>query len=113
MKIAVVGSREAPGLTVDQIVSHIPANTSMLISGGAGGVDALAEEAARALRLPIRVLKPDYQSHGRMAPLLRDDQIVQQADMVIAFWDGYSPGTAYTLRRCVDTHTPFRIIHLP
>ena len=112
MKIAVVGSRDAQALTLDEIIAQIPVNTSMLLSGGAGGVDTLAEEAARLLHLHIRVLRPDYQTYGRMAPLLRDNQIVQQADLVLAFWDGHSPGTAYTLNQCVQTQTPFRIIHL-
>ncbi len=97
---------------MDQVISHIPLNASLLISGGACGVDTLAEQAARELCIPIQILRPDYRTHGRLAPLVRDDKIVQQADLVLAFWDGSSSGTAYTLRRCVDSHTPFRIIQL-
>ena len=91
---------------MDQVISHIPLNASLLISGGACGVDTLAEQAARELCIPIQILRPDYRTHGRLAPLVRDDKIVQQADLVLAFWDGSSSGTAYTLRRCVDSHTP-------
>ena len=91
----------------------VPLRRLLRPEGGEEGlrVDS-PEEAARLLHLPIRVLRPDYQTYGRMAPLLRDNQIVQQADLVLAFWDGHSPGTAYTLNQCVQTQTPFRIIHL-
>lgn len=50
---------------------------------------------------------------GRFAPLVRNSEIVGYADLVLAFWDGRSRGTADTLRKCVETGTPFRIIHIP
>lgn len=42
MQVAIVGSREAGKLTVDDLVQRIPLNCTRLISGGASGVDQLA-----------------------------------------------------------------------
>lgn len=60
MRVAIIGSREIYGYGLDELISHIPQNASELVSGGAAGVDALAEQAAGAARaadprLPARL----------------------------------------------------------
>ena len=112
MKVAVVGSRHAGGYSVEQIISHLPPNTSELVSGGAAGIDSLAEQAAKRLGIPIKIFYPDYEASGRLAPLIRNGQIVEYADFVLAFWDHKSRGTANTLHRCIRASKPFRIISL-
>ena len=67
---------------------------------------------ARALDLPITIFAPDYGANGKLAPLIRNQKIVDYADLVLAFWDHHSRGTAYTLNYCIQTHKPFRIIGL-
>lgn len=109
LKVAVIGSRDTGDIKLEHLLAHIPLNTSLLISGGAAGIDSYAEEAARILKLPIRVILPDYVTFGRQAPLVRNRQIVQAADLVLAFWDTHSRGTAHALRCCIETETPFRI----
>lgn len=113
MRVAIIGSRETSGYSLDELISHIPQNASELVSGGSSGVDSLAEQAAARLGLPIRVFPPDYERDGRFAPLVRNGKIVERSDLVLAFWDGRSRGTADTLKKCIETGTPFRIIHLP
>ena len=77
MRVAIVGSREAGGFTVDGMIPHIPQNTSELVSGGAAGIDTIAEQAARALALPITIFAPDYGANGKLAPLIRNQKIVE------------------------------------
>lgn len=109
MKVAIVGSRKTGDFTVERMVQRIPRNTTELISGGAPGVDTVAVQAALQLDLPIRVFSPDYETYGNMAPLIRNRQIVDAADIVLAFWDSHSRGTAYTIKYCVERRKPFRI----
>lgn len=93
MKTAVIGSRSLTCLNID---IYVPQEATCIISGGARGVDTLAEDYARRHRLPFVCFLPDYERLGRCAPLVRNRQIVDISDMVIALWDGKSRGTIYT-----------------
>lgn len=93
MKIAIVGSRDFSDLAqVTSYVATLPPD-SIVISGGARGVDQQAEEAARARGLQVIVHKPDWDKYGRMAGIVRNRLIVEEADTLVAFWDGKSRGT--------------------
>lgn len=112
MKVAIIGSREIGSFSVRDMLPHIPENTTGLVSGGAIGIDSLAEQAARQLGLPIEIISPDYDTNGRLAPLIRNHKIVESADLLLAFWDMSSHGTAHTLNSCVQSGTPFRIVSI-
>jgi len=64
-----------------------------IVSGGAKGADTLAEQFAKENNLPVKIFKPDWAKYGRGAGPVRNKQIVEYADKVIAFWDGESKGT--------------------
>jgi hypothetical protein len=97
MKTAVIGSR---GFNVYVLLKGTldAYLISQIISGGAIGADMLAERYAEEHEIPTLIFKPDYNKYGRGAPLVRNKEIVDAAERVIAFWDGKSRGTAYTLK---------------
>ena len=95
MKIAVIGSRN---LHLVGLERYLPADTTEIVSGGARGIDQEAAEYARAHGLQVTEFLPDYRRYGRGAPLRRNREIAEYADGAIAFWDGVSRGTAYTIR---------------
>ena len=80
MKIAVIGSRN---LRVD-ISKYIPAGTTEIISGGARGIDTLAEKYADENNIPKLIFKPEYEKYGKSAPLRRNKTIVEKSDIVVA-----------------------------
>ena len=94
MKVAVVGSRS---ISKADISRYIPPDTDLIISGGAIGVDKLAEEYADKKGIKKLILYPEYELYGKSAPLIRDKLIVDHADLVIAVWDGASRGTEFTI----------------
>lgn len=96
MKLAVIGSRNL-SLDLGQFMERV-GQVDLMISGGARGIDRCAEKYAWENGIPMRIIKPDYESFGRAAPLIRDRQIVAEADLVLAIWDGTSRGTSYTVR---------------
>lgn len=95
--IAIVGSRSysRPDL-VQACVASLPGG-SVVVSGGARGVDSVAEAAAKAAGLETVVFHADWESLGRRAGPIRNEQIIQRADRVMAFWDGRSRGTLNAL----------------
>lgn len=109
MRVAVVGSRCAGPEVMEMIFRALPVGCSEIVSGGAAGVDTLARRVAGALHIRYTCLRPRYRKYGRSAPLLRNIDIVERADMVLAFWDGRSRGTRQALGCCISRRKPFRI----
>ena len=56
---------------------------------------------------------PDYAAYGKAAPLVRNEQLVQYADEVYAFWDRESAGTRHVIAFCIKTGKPIHVIPLP
>jgi hypothetical protein len=92
MKYAVVGSRLFNDYDLLRDELNTIDNITTIISGGAKGADTLAERYAREHRIELIVIRPDW-SIGISAGILRNKQIVDQCDYLIAFWDGKSKGT--------------------
>ena len=97
MRVAVIGSR---GLTVKDLGKYLPKDTTEIISGGAKGVDASAREYALTHDIKLTEFRPNYARFGRGAPLKRNLEIIDNADMVLAFWDGVSRGTKFVIDNC-------------
>ena len=97
MKVAVIGSR---GLIVNDLGKYLPENTTEIVSGGAKGIDTCARNYALSHDLKLTEFLPEYNKYGRGAPLKRNLQIIEYADVVIAFWDGKSRGTKYVIDKC-------------
>lgn len=92
MKLAIVGSRTFDNYEmVKQVLKDL--NITEIVSGGAKGADTLAERYATENNISTTIFKPDWDKLGRAAGMIRNKQIVNYAEKVIAFWDGVSKGT--------------------
>ena len=80
---------------------------SAIVSGGARGADALAEIYARENRIRMIIHKPRLDLYGKSAAYYRNIKIVDDCDIMIALWDGESPGTKMTvnLATCMKKRT--------
>ena len=107
MKVAVIGSR---GLRVADLGMYLPPETSVIISGGAVGIDGCAKEYAHAHGLELIEFLPDYARFGKSAPLVRNKLIVKAADWVLAIWDGRSRGSKYTIDYAKGLGKPVDVI---
>lgn len=94
---------------VDDLGKYLPEGTDEIVSGGARGIDSCAASYARANEIKLTEFLPDYDSFGKSAPILRNKQIVEYADEVIAFWDGISRGTAFVIKYAKQMGKPIRI----
>lgn len=98
MKIAIVGSRSYPRLNeVAEYVRALPPDT-VIVSGGARGVDTVAEMTALYRNMKVEIYYADWKTYGKSAGFIRNDQIVKAADKVVAFHFQNSAGTAHAIR---------------
>ena len=97
MKIAIIGSRN---IFIDDLENYIPKNVTEIVSCGAKGIDTLAKEYAVKNNIVLTEFVPEYAKFGRVAPLIRNIQIIEYADEVLAFWDGKSKGTKHVIDSC-------------
>ena len=107
MKILIAGSRSIVNFYLTPL---IPSDVSVIISGGACGVDRLAEEYADRHRISKIVLQPQYKKYGRSAPLKRNEEMVNMCDMALVIWDGASRGSRYTIEYAKKIGKPLQIV---
>lgn len=109
-RILVCGSRfstrERPELADrvrKMIRAHLePHGPLTVVHGAANGVDTCAGQLAREtpgwIEEPWPVSREDYRWHGRRAPLLRNESMVDaNVDLVLAIWNGRSRGARHTV----------------
>lgn len=106
MKIAVIGSRN---LTVKDLGRYLPKEVTEIVSGGARGIDTCAREYANTNGIKLTEFLPEYETYGTSAPLKRNLQIIDYADLVLAFWDGKSRGTKYVIDNCKKRKREVRV----
>ena len=103
-RFAIVGSRHFPALArVAEYVGGLPAG-SIVVTGSASGVDAEATRVARERGLSvIRVAASFEEARDARAAADRNQKLIDQADVIVAFWDGTSTGTRGTVERGLDS----------
>lgn len=108
MKVAIVGTSRAK---LD-ISPYVPPETTAIISGGAKGIDSLAEAYADKHHIPKLIFRPSLFARSKKLPYLRHESIVKSADKVIAIWDGASKGTKYIIDYAQKIGVPVQVIML-
>ncbi len=109
MKIVIAGSRN---IDIFDLSQHIPSNVDLIITGGASGIDNLAEKYADKHKISKLIILPDYKRYGKAAPLRRNEIMVDLADLVIVVWDGVSRGTKYTIDYATKKGKNLKIVTL-
>ena len=111
MKIAVIGSR---GLSVgEERLGDALKTVDEIVSGGAKGIDACAAEYARRNGIKLTEFLPQYERYGRAAPIVRNKEIVNYADKIVAFWDGRSKGTLSVIKYARSQQKDCEVIIMP
>jgi len=107
MKTIIAGGREIHDyqLVLDAI-EEANLNITTVVSGGAKGVDALGEQYAMNMNLTLHIYEADWERHGRAAGPLRNRKMAENADALIAIWDGKSRGT----KNMIETATKLGLV---
>ena len=120
MKVVIVGSRsitdpEIVFTAIDRFIKDQCIGKPVIISGGAGGVDSLAKKWAGVQGLdfieflPYHLVDKEVEFSSRYF-FARNRQMIQNADKVLAIWDGVSTGTLHAIRYSQKIGVPVMII---
>ena len=95
MKVIIAGSREITDYElVLQAITNANFDITSVVSGCARGVDRLGERFAKECGLPIHQFPADWNGpHKKAAGHVRNAEMANFGDALIAIWDGSSPGT--------------------
>lgn len=104
LKVAIIGSRDFVDYdflkkNVDEIINRIGQSITLVVSGGAKGADSLAERYADEKKIEKKIIEADWEKYGKKAGILRNTSIINNSDIVIAFWDYNSHGTKDSINK--------------
>ena len=107
MKLLIVGSRSIKDFDLSP---YIPDGVDEIISGGAGGIDSIAEKYADDHKISKHIIRPQYKRFGKAAPILRNKEMVLLADEVLVIWDGRSKGSLSTVKYAKEMNKNVNVI---
>ncbi|SEQ39415.1 Protein of unknown function [Lachnospiraceae bacterium NE2001] len=86
---------------LEQIIRDNDIEVTEIVSGGASGVDSMAERFANEKGIPVKVFNADWKKYGRGAGPVRNKEMAVYAGdkgALIAFWDYKSKGTGSMIK---------------
>lgn len=104
MRVIIAGSRsfeDYPKLRRVVNSFHKQFTITQVVSGNARGADSLGEWWAAENNITIRVFPANWSQYGRAAGHIRNEEMAKNADALIAFWDGKSPGTKSMIEKAL------------
>jgi hypothetical protein len=82
-----------------------------IVSGTARGADKLGEHYASLKGYSVRQFPADWDKHGKAAGYLRNKDMADYANCLIAFWDGESKGTKHMIDLATERGLTVHIIN--
>jgi ribosomal protein L7Ae-like RNA K-turn-binding protein len=104
MKVVITGSRSITDrAAVEKALDRVKFDT--LISGGAKGVDQMAEDYAKDHGIEVVRVKPNWKL-GRHAGYTANAEMARMGDLLVAVHDGVSKGTAHMVKEMQKLNKP-------
>jgi len=109
VKLAVIGSRSFANDRLMAAELSKQEGVTEVVSGGARGADQMAERWARKNGIETRIFYPDHKRY-RHPYHHRNRLIAEHCDKLVAFWDGHSTGTRYTIDYAKKIGKPVEVV---
>lgn len=104
IKVIIAGTRDFNDYSflkknLDYFLQGINPNNEEIeiVSGNARGADKLGERYAKEHNLPVKLFPANWDKYGKRAGYLRNQEMANYADVLIAFWDEKSKGTKHMI----------------
>jgi len=107
MKLIIAGSRDIKeaGHIIDAMVlgEDILSFPEEVVNGGCWGVDKAGVIWAKGVGALVKSFFPDWTRYGKSAGPIRNNQMAEHGDALLAIWDGESKGTFNMIEKA-DKH---------
>ena len=112
-KVIIAGSRDFSDfqLLYSKCEEILESQTDIeIVSGTARGADKLGEHYASLKGHSVAKFPADWDKHGKAAGYVRNKEMAEYADMLIAFWDGESRGTGHMINLATEKGLDVHVI---
>lgn len=82
--------------TMNKLLSNIHDDIH-IVCGMARGADTLGEQYGKEYNFSIDYFPAEWDTYGKRAGYIRNEQMAKNADALVAFWDGESRGTKHMI----------------
>ena len=113
MRIIIAGSRDtnkSPQAFGEYMWNVTNFTVSEVVCGVARGADMLGLSWATAYGKPVAKFYADWDKYGKSAGPIRNGEMADYADGLIAIWDGKSKGTLDMIRQMNKRQKPVELI---
>lgn len=95
-KYIIAGSREFTDFELmEKVLKEF--EISEIVCGGARGADLLGKMYGEKYNIPVKMFPANWDKFGNKAGPIRNIEMAEYADALIAFWDGKSTGTKHMI----------------
>ena len=120
MKLIIAGSRTLdlrPQDIQELVLDHFELPDEV-VCGEANGIDLCGRVWAETyspdwtddiIAIPVKSFPADWNQYPKIAGFIRNTQMAQYADSLLAIWDGQSNGTRHMIKSMVDQKKPFHV----
>ena len=98
MKCIIAGGRDFNDYhRLEKVMDECPYTITEVVCGKAKGADSLGELWALSRKIPVKYFIADWDGLGKKAGHVRNAEMGDYADMLVAFWDKNSKGTQHMI----------------
>lgn len=115
MKVIIAGTRnfnDYEKLKKELDLFRATKEVTEIVSGACKGADLLGEKYAKENNIPIKQFPANWEAYGKKAGPIRNEEMANYADYLIAFWDSESRGTKNMIDLMRRKHKPYIVISI-
>lgn len=112
MRVIIAGSRSFTDTDVVDTALHqlflgdfareLTEEVDVILSGSARGADQCGEDVAQRCGIPVERYPAEWDKYGKTAGVIRNQTMAENADALVAFWDGKSKGTRHMIETALN-----------
>lgn len=112
MKLIIAGTRTFSdyGLLKQEASDYIGPRGAEIVSGTASGADKLGERFAKEFGYAVKRFPADWDTHGKAAGPIRNEEMAKYATDCLVFWDGESRGAKSMINMANAYHLNLKVV---